>query len=258
MRLSWSGPAGNTGSPAQSPYWRVRYRHVGLTQWNVVDGAANPLTLNNLWTSHQYEWDLRYIDGSPCTTAVASTFYVGCLPWRNNAKPFDVNRDGNITALDAQLIIAELNNRTPHYYTPNNVLTACRPDPAPSFDVNGDGNVTPNDALQIISYLNTRKEGTADDELNIGPLASVSDISVDVFPNPATNNCSVLVQGGSNANLNLTLCDALGRVIMTESFRVLSGQDAYNLDLSNILEGVYIVSVTNGISTTFQKLVVSQ
>jgi hypothetical protein len=60
----------------------------------------------------------------------------------------DVNRDGDVTPLDALLIIIELNSSGPH------ALPTPPPSSPPFFDVSGDNQVTPLDALLVINYLN--------------------------------------------------------------------------------------------------------
>ncbi|SMP79595.1 YD repeat-containing protein, partial [Neorhodopirellula lusitana] len=83
--------------------------------------------------------------------------------WRNPADNYDVNHDFSITALDALLIINELNKRGK-----SNELTDPFPIDGPYVDVDGNGSVTPLDALQIINSLNSGVMGRrviGDDEV---------------------------------------------------------------------------------------------
>jgi hypothetical protein len=71
----------------------------------------------------------------------------------------DVNRDGQITPLDALLIINELNARGSRQLPPlptgegeDSLDDATAPQPI--FDVNGDGYLSPSDALAVINVLN--------------------------------------------------------------------------------------------------------
>ncbi len=66
-------------------------------------------------------------------------------PWQNSANPLDVSGDGDVSPLDALLVIIELNRDGDGEFT----------DAAPPFvDVSGDGVVSPRDALLVINYLN--------------------------------------------------------------------------------------------------------
>ncbi len=67
-------------------------------------------------------------------------------PFHNEDEPYDVNDDGDVTALDALLIVNYLNT-----YGPGEVGFG---DPGYGYDVNGDGAVTALDALLIVNELN--------------------------------------------------------------------------------------------------------
>jgi hypothetical protein len=73
--------------------------------------------------------------------------------WQNPVLAMDVNNNGNITGLDALIIINRLN-------TVGAGVLPAQPPPAPYFfyDVNGDNACTPLDALIIIHELNRRAE----------------------------------------------------------------------------------------------------
>lgn len=77
-------------------------------------------------------------------------------PWMNPDLALDVNKDGFVTALDAIIVINELNT------TANNQLSNPRANSElslPDFDANGDQFLTSLDALLIINSLNQNAEG---------------------------------------------------------------------------------------------------
>lgn len=89
------------------------------------------------------------IDRSTSSLAVAS--------WQNTTQPVDINGDGRITALDALLLINELNSRRVSTATgqlPPRTSSASQVDQF--FDTNGDGVITPLDALLVVDYLNRK------------------------------------------------------------------------------------------------------
>ncbi|MFL2869380.1 MAG: Ig-like domain-containing protein [Pirellulaceae bacterium] len=81
-------------------------------------------------------------------------------PWQNKANPLDVNWDGEVSPIDALLIITYMNdhpgNPTLPTPTPGN-------SPPPFLDPNGDNSVDPIDALMIINYLNANANGEGED-----------------------------------------------------------------------------------------------
>ncbi len=78
------------------------------------------------------------------------TFVVhGMNAWNNLRNVLDVNDDGFITAIDALLIINEINTLGPRDLIENDMLGFRR-----FIDVNDDGFVTALDALLLINWLN--------------------------------------------------------------------------------------------------------
>jgi hypothetical protein len=69
-------------------------------------------------------------------------------PYQNPVNPLDVNHDGHVTAIDALIIINELNANGTHALAPPTGT------PTYYFDVNGDNLVSPLDALLVINALN--------------------------------------------------------------------------------------------------------
>lgn len=74
--------------------------------------------------------------------------------WQGNP-PEDVNNDGLITALDALLLINEINRRA-NLNLPAGPLPPVGGQP---YDVNGDNQITAADAMQIIQWLNANGPG---------------------------------------------------------------------------------------------------
>jgi len=106
---------------------------------------------NDIYAQYGDEFGLPVVGNfdPPLTSAIDDA------PFTNPQDPLDVNNDGNISPLDALLIINMLNagQTTP---------------PAPSIsgnpfvDINNDGAISPLDALLIINWLNTNTSVTPD------------------------------------------------------------------------------------------------
>ncbi|MFO0871055.1 MAG: PA14 domain-containing protein, partial [Pirellulales bacterium] len=82
--------------------------------------------------------------------------------WHNAPQPFDVRGEGQITPLDALLVINELN--MPQVIAASNRFRFWRSltSGLPFFDVNADGLCTPIDALLVINFLNERTNPEAE------------------------------------------------------------------------------------------------
>ena len=81
------------------------------------------------------------------------------FPWQNPRNPLDVNDSGQITAIDALLVINGINVQQ--------VLTPQLPnpfDPIAYVDVNGDGFLTAIDALLVINALNQQVAGESNSD----------------------------------------------------------------------------------------------
>ncbi len=105
------------------------------------------------------------LGGSPSDPGVLVTIdpNTTATPFQNPDENFDVNNDGNVSALDALRIINVL-NRFDNNLIPTQTLvdagitppgsTPTVPGTGNFYDVNGDGNVSSRDALRVIERLN--------------------------------------------------------------------------------------------------------
>lgn len=75
--------------------------------------------------------------------------HTGVVSWQNPVRPADVNGDGDVTALDALVLINYINAHNGDVSLPADEL------PPPYLDVDGNGLVTAADVLAVINQLNT-------------------------------------------------------------------------------------------------------
>jgi hypothetical protein len=74
-----------------------------------------------------------------------------------------------------------------------------------------------------------------------------------LFPNPATNSTTVLIDQMANSNFVVQLVDVTGKILFNETN---NNQKSTNLDISNFKKGMYFVSVfSNGSSKTKQLVI---
>lgn len=109
-------------------------------------------------------------------------------PYHNDGNPYDVNRNGEITSLDALIVINYLN-----IYGPGPVGQG---DPGYGYDVNGDGMVTALDALLILNEITRIRNGDG----TVGSRGEGEEESEDsTTPQPLPNG--IIAEGESVDNL---------------------------------------------------------
>jgi len=89
--------------------------------------------------------------------------------------------------------------------------------------------------------------GTDTIYVEIWPLG-VNDIASDskfaLYPNPATTNLMLLLDGNTNlTNVNVTITNVQGQTVMSKSFNSISASEQVELDVKDIAPGIYNLSV---------------
>lgn len=79
------------------------------------------------------------------------------------------------------------------------------------------------------------------------------EISVSMYPNPATENTNLFISG-TNDNAKVFVCDVQGRTINTYSIN--KGQASLKIITSNLASGVYYVRVITNNTTKTEKLII--
>lgn len=106
--------------------------------------------------------DDQGLQSNPANIDILVLDFARTTPWRNDDRPMDVNDDGFVTALDALLLISDLNSRGRR----NLAKTLPSALPAVPFpDTSGSNSVEPHDVLLIIAELNRlRRNGSGEGE----------------------------------------------------------------------------------------------
>lgn len=80
--------------------------------------------------------------------------------------------------------------------------------------------------------------------------------TVGTFPNPATDVLNVNIKLNNNEAVVVTMYNALGQAVVTESRNMSAGANMIQLNTSNLEAGVYFLSVNVGTATSTSKVVV--
>lgn len=67
--------------------------------------------------------------------------------------------------------------------------------------------------------------------------------SIKLFPNPANANFNISIDSKNNSNATVQIKDLTGRIISTNNFSIVEGNNVINMDSSNLSTGLYLVEV---------------
>jgi hypothetical protein len=101
------------------------------------------------------------------TSEVDFGFELGSSSWQNLQNPHDVSGDGFVSALDALLIINDINS-----FGSRDLRGSNTPFP-PYIDVTGDNFVSALDVLQVVNYVNSHGGGSGEGEFDPTSVAAI-------------------------------------------------------------------------------------
>ncbi len=84
-------------------------------------------------------------------------------------------------------------------------------------------------------------DGTVTDLPNFQDISN----SVTVYPNPSSTLLTARIENNINGNYSIELINILGEVILEETIRKITNTYKYDLDISNLTKGLYILRLTN-------------
>ena len=99
-----------------------------------------------------------------------------------------------------------------------------------------------------LAFTGTVTTGVA----NIANNSSVTS----VYPNPATGNTTITYNSTTENTFNIFISDMNGRNIITQTSKVVAGENKFPINVSNLAKGIYFINTTNGQNTQVQKLVI--
>ena len=73
-------------------------------------------------------------------------------------------------------------------------------------------------------------------------------------PNPVNDLLTMNLSVSQKENFDLTIIDASGKKLSKQKLEV-GGEQTISIDMSNYAEGIYLLVLSNGVSTQTQKVV---
>lgn len=78
----------------------------------------------------------------------------------------------------------------------------------------------------------------------------------DVYPNPAVDNVVLKINSQKTVFSKLSIFNALGALVLEKEIFVSEGKNNFELDLTNLSSGIYVVSIKTGAITSTKKLII--
>ena len=80
----------------------------------------------------------------------------------------------------------------------------------------------------------------------------------EAYPNPASNNVVINVANPDAANINISVYDMLGQMVISRNENINAGENLIQLNVAEIPEGIYFYTVTKGQQSITQKLIINR
>lgn len=98
--------------------------------------------------------------------------------------------------------------------------------------------------------------------INIAPATNVAqnnfNQNIQVYPQPATNHINISYPASTEKELMFKLSDITGKTILTKKLECNPGNNTWNIDVSDIQEGLYIYTITNGQDVFTNKILIQR
>ncbi len=93
-----------------------------------------------------------------------------------------------------------------------------------------------------------------------GNEISSADLTSDmlVYPNPASNQVNVAFNSAKVDKASIRIFDMVGRTVHTEEFTTESGVNKFNINMSDVVKGIYFVELTNSGERVVKKLILDK
>jgi hypothetical protein len=105
-----------------------------------------------------------------------------------------------------------------------------------------------NDSVQISVRYNTANVGISSSNKELG--------SLDIFPNPATDNAILKIISHNAFEGKLGIYNALGAVVSERHISLIEGKNNVQLNLENLPQGIYFVNVRTNESSVTKRLII--
>lgn len=128
----------------------------------------------------------------------------------------------------------------------------------PSMELRN-GDIWPISAISAFETVFTA-EGFSPTPTTCG-IASTSKLTLtdaQIFPNPSTGNVSIRFNNTVSSNVTIEVSNLVGQVVYTSTETTVAGSNSFNLNLTDLNDGHYIVKIGNGTEQTISKVQITK
>jgi len=111
---------------------------------------------------------------------------------------------------------------------------------------NGQGNWTHTLKMNSSAPYGSTYYKTANSSLTDSKDGIDTELSISLYPNPATEEVNILLNGEQNDDNQILITDAVGKVVFKQTYS--KGKSSVSLDVNNWNRGIYFVIVNNNLS----------
>jgi hypothetical protein len=108
--------------------------------------------------------------------------------------------------------------------------------------------------LTASSWLVCKPDATASPELIAKQYLN---LVTKLYPNPATDNLSIVTNFGENTDLSIVISNTIGQVLISKTEKNIASS-TFNFDISNFGKGIYFVTFTDSKGTTITKKLIKE
>ena len=93
----------------------------------------------------------------------------------------------------------------------------------------------------------------------LGSATSIKEFSIkpiDLYPNPTNDKLNVEFEIRKASDVNIKLHNLLGQTVLDENKTFSSGQRKFQVDVNSLETGIYILELSNGVSSSTQKVII--
>lgn len=235
--------------------YNVRYRTVGSSTWTTSSVTTNALSLTGLVDCMDYEYEIETDCDTSGTSGFSSTytFTTVCLCDPTTDLDTLVINSNDVTLTwsptnnnQSYIVGYKLNsNSTWNFINTNNTtyqLTGLIP-----------GELY-NTRIEIICVDGTQSTISNIMSFRTDWAVNTNNLPIDVenleiYPNPFNNNVNLSINIKNSQEVNIDVFDITGKTIKSEITQLNAGENTVNLDMNNLVNGIYIIRLTtkNGV-----------
>jgi photosystem II stability/assembly factor-like uncharacterized protein len=232
-------------------------------QATVCQGTTNVVySLETIPNAETYHWSLPSgSTGESTTNTISVDFGTNAVPGNISVYASNVNGNGNSSSKSITV-----NNKpvTPVISLSGNTLTSTSADTYQWFKDNVEITVATSQTYEVTEngdfFVVVTKNNCFSEHSNVIEMTKVSineqkiqNSNIEIFPNPADEFINIILDKNIESEIIVGIYNMQGKNVFTKKYHQ---ANSVNIDVNNLLKGVYMVKVVTGKDILTQKLII--